>query len=190
MPAGGLHGEILAYVVEILRNHLEKKELKLLIDAFMMYRDFQGIKQRVAPDLLLMPYRAVPSSYDFDVEMPPLGAVEVTSPKSHLKDKEENLVLYTNLEIPSYLVIDAVTPKAELRKQIGLYLWRKEAGKIRRMHPDSEGYLLFPEMDVRVKAIGQRLIFCDNATGEMLHDTGQLDMLLKNERHRAEQERK
>ncbi len=38
MPAGGLHGEILAYIVEILRSHLEKKELKLLIDTFMMYR--------------------------------------------------------------------------------------------------------------------------------------------------------
>ena len=39
MPAGGLHGKILAYV---MRDFLERRELMLLMDTFMFYRDEEG----------------------------------------------------------------------------------------------------------------------------------------------------
>ncbi|MCP4353198.1 MAG: hypothetical protein GY795_47715 [Desulfobacterales bacterium] len=190
MPAGGLHGQILAYLMEILRDSLGKKELMLLMDTFMMYRDMRGIKQRVAPDLLLMPYRDFPpSSYDLDIEPSPLGVIEVTSPKSHLKDLKDNVPFYMGLGIPTYLAVDAITPKPRLREQIRLCMWRNRRGQGVRVQPDSEGYLLFPEMDIKVKAVGQRLIFSDNITGELLLDSVQLNLFLEEERQKTEQER-
>jgi len=39
MPAGGLHGQILTQIVELLRPHLKQQGLMCLVDAFMLYRD-------------------------------------------------------------------------------------------------------------------------------------------------------
>ncbi|MDM8552975.1 Uma2 family endonuclease [Desulfobacterales bacterium HSG2] len=175
MPAGGLHGQLLAYIMEILRIPLENRERMFLMDTFMLYRNRKGIKHRIAPDLLLMPFRfPPPSAYDLDREPPPLAVVEVTSPKSHLKDRKVNIPFYTGLGVPTYLVIDAVTPRAQLRNPFVLHLWRKTGRRVRKIRPDAEGRLLLPEMKISVRAEGQRLIFADSVTGEILRDTGQL----------------
>ncbi|MDM8523692.1 Uma2 family endonuclease [Desulfococcaceae bacterium HSG8] len=176
MPAGGLHGKLLNYISEILRDFLETKELMLLTDIFMMYRDSRGIKQRIGPDMLLMPFRPhPPSSYDLDTEPPPRFVGEVTSPGSHLKDLEDNVPFYAGLGIESYLIIDAITPRAEPQEQIGLHLWKRtRSGNVRRIRPDAEGYLPLPEMKVKIKARGQQLVFADIMTGEVLRDAGQM----------------
>ncbi|MDM8522902.1 Uma2 family endonuclease [Desulfococcaceae bacterium HSG8] len=175
MPAGGLHGKILAYIMEVLRDFLEKQGLMLLMDTFLLYRDMNGIRQRISPDLLLMPFRAFPpSSYDTDNEHPPLAVVEVTSPKSHLKDLKQNVSFYAGLGVTAYLAVDAVTPRSRLRDQIGLYLWHDPGSGICLTRPDSKGCLVIPEMKVTVKARGQELIFADSVTGRRLHDAGQL----------------
>jgi len=189
MPAGGLHGQLLAYVMEILRDFIELRDMMMLTDTFMLYRDYQGMRQRVAPDLLLMPFRAdPPSAYDLDIEPPPLFVAEVTSPDSHLKDLENNVSFYAAMGIPAYLVIDAVTPgtKPKPREQIGLYLWRSSGSLVRRARPDAEGYLPLPEMGVRVKAPGRKMIFSDIATGEILKDAGGLRQWGEEQRQRAE----
>jgi len=187
MPAGGLHGYLLNYFVEILRNALESRGLMLLADTFMLYRDSQGVKQRISPDLLLMPLRfPPPSAYNLDIEPPPSAVMEVTSPKSHLNDLKNKVLFYTRLGIPAYLVIDAVTPRAKLREQIALHLWRKIRGRMQQMQPDAEGYLELPEINIKIKAEGQRLIFADSATGEILHDAGEMKMIMLKERQRAE----
>ena len=104
MPGGGLHGQLLAYLMELLRATLKARGLMLLMDTFMLYRDKQGIKQRIAPDLLLMPFRfPPPSAYDLDVEPPPLCVVEVTSTKSHFRDLQQKVPFYLGLGIPFYL---------------------------------------------------------------------------------------
>ncbi len=190
MPAGGTHGRILNYIVEILRIPLKSKELMLLMDTFMLYRNSEGVRKRIAPDLLLMPFRSSePSSYDLDKESPPLAVFEVTSPKSHLKDLEENVPFYAGLGITSYLVVDAITPQSRLREQIGLHLWRNKKGLGLRMQPDTEGYFHIPEMNVSVKASGNSLIFKDSLTGEILHDTEQLRQLIEKGQQCAEQEK-
>ncbi len=187
MPAGGLHGYLLTYIVEILRSFTETQNRMLLADTFMLYRDRQGVKQRIAPDLLLMPLRfPPPSAYDLDIEPPPAAVMEITSPKSRLNDLKNKVLFYTGLGIPAYLVIDAVTPGAKLRERISLHLWRKIRGSMLQMQPDAEGYLSLPEMNIKVKAEGQRLGFADMATGEILHDAGELKMILLKERNRAE----
>ncbi len=190
MPAGGLHGKMLTYVAEILRDTLESNGLMLLVDTFMLYRDNNGVKQRIGPDLLLMPFRSsMPSSYDLDIEPPPLAVIEITSPGSHVKDLEKNVSFYTKLGIPSYLVIDAVTPQAKLREEIQLHLWRKRKPRAFKMRPDAEDYIHIPKMNVKIKASGNQLIFKDSLTDEILQDYGQLRKLFRTEQQRAEQEK-
>src|SRR5438874_719025 len=50
MPAGGLHGQLLAYIMELLRHLLEERQLMLLLDVFLLYRDESHTKQRIGPD--------------------------------------------------------------------------------------------------------------------------------------------
>ncbi|MDM8550315.1 Uma2 family endonuclease [Desulfobacterales bacterium HSG2] len=186
MPAGSLHGELVVYIMG-LRTFLKPQDRMLLVDSFLLYRDSQGVKHRIAPDLLVMPYRfPLPLAYDLDTEPPPLAVIEVTSPISHLKDKEENVPFYANLGIPAYLVIDAVTPEWLLREEVGLYLWRTEKGRVRQMEPDREGYLLLPEINMKIRADGYRMIFADSVNGMILKDSEELWMVRAAERLRAE----
>ncbi|MDM8550316.1 Uma2 family endonuclease [Desulfobacterales bacterium HSG2] len=190
MPAGGPHGQLLGYVMEVLQTFQKSQGRMLLMDAFMLYRNNRGIKRRVAPDLLAMPFRfPAPSSYDLDTEPPPLAVMEVTSPKSHLKDKEDNVLFYAGLGIPAYLVIDAITPQNRLREEIGLCLWRATKGQVRQMQPDREGYLLLPEINMKIRAEGYRMIFAEITTGRILKDNRQLQIMVAEERLRAAQER-
>lgn len=190
MPAGGLHAYLVTYFVEILRNFLETRGLMLLADTFMLYRDAQGIKQRISPDLLLMPFRfPPPSAYDLDIEPAPALVMEVTSPKSRIRDMKNKLFFYTGLGIRTYFVIDAVTSGAKLRRETGLHLWRKNRGMVQQIQPDAEGYLVVPETGIKVKAEGHRLLFADMISGEMLHDTGELKAIVLKEGQRAEKEK-
>jgi Uma2 family endonuclease len=187
MPEGGPHGQLSAYIYELLRSYLSEKDLMLLIDTFMLYRDKQGIKQRIAPDLLLMPLNfPAPSSYDMDVEPTPLCLVEITSPNSHKKDLEDNVSLYMDLlEVPTYLVIDAISPKGKLRDPIELHLWRKINKQVQKMAPDRSGYFALPQMGLKVGVQGQKIVFVDKASGEILLDTTALKNALAEEKEQA-----
>jgi Uma2 family endonuclease len=187
MPAGGLHGQLLAYLMEVLRATLKERGLMLLLDTFLLYRDPQGIKQRIAPDLLLMPYRfPPPSAYDLDIEPPPLSVVEVTSPKSHLQDLHHKVPFYFSLGISTYLVIDAVTPRSQLRKQIELHLWQRLDGQPSKI--ETAGECMIPEMGLTISAQGQQLYFTESATGKVLLNGEQWHQALQMAKQRAEME--
>lgn len=191
MPAGGLHGDLLTRFAEVVRAFLETRGIRFLADTFMLYRDERGVKQRISPDFLIMPFRSPPpSAYDLDVEPPPLAVVEITSSKSHMTDRGKKLRLYMGMGIPVYLVIDAITPGGKQRDPIRLTLWRKEKGRIREIPPDADGYLAVPEMHVKMKAEGRNLVVVDIKTGEILRDTGELIESELWERQRAEREKK
>jgi len=190
MPAGGLHGELLTYLAEILRDFLERKGLRFLADTFMLYRDAKGVKQRIAPDLLIMPYCSPPpSAYDLDKEPPPPAVAEITSPKSRSSDMEKKVIFYGSLSIPAYLAIDQVTDRGDPREQIGLHLWRKTGDKMCRVSPDEHGWLTVPEMKIKIKAQGQNLLLADMETGEELCDSSTLRQRAEMERQRADQEK-
>lgn len=175
MPAGGLHGKLLTYIAEILRHFLESQGIGFLADTFMIYRDSYGIRHRVAPDFLIIPLREdPPSAYDLDMEPPPEAVVEITSPKSRVKDMGKKVSSYMGLGISAYLVIDAITPFSVPRKKIELHLWRNIRGTISRVGPDKDGYLPVPEMSMKIKAEGRNLILADIGTGEILKDSGEL----------------
>ncbi len=187
MPAGGLHGQLLAYLVEVLRATLKERGLMLLLDTFLLYRDQRGVKQRIAPDLLLMPFRfPPPSAYDLDLESPPLSVVEVTSPKSHLQDLHHKVPFYFSLGISTYLVIDAVTPRSQLREQMELHLWQLLDGQPSKI--ETEGECRIPEMGLTISAQGQQLYFTESATGKVLLNGEQWREALQTETQRANYE--
>lgn len=187
MPAGGLHGQLLTYITEVLRVSLKKQGLMLLVDTFLLYRDSNNIKKRIAPDLLLMEdCFPAPSAYDLDTRTSPSCLIETTSPKSHLKDLQENVPFYFSLGVKTYLVIDAITPQQTLRNPIELHLWRKTKGQsYQKIEADSTGYFWLPEMNIKISAKQQRLTFINAATGEVLRDTEQFEQALEESEQRA-----
>jgi len=191
MPQGGPHGQLSGYLYGLLSSRLEQKNLMLLQDSFMLYRDQSGIKQRIGPDLLLMPLqKPAPASYDLDVKPPPRCLVEITSPKSHDKDLDSNLLLYASLGIKTYLAIDLMVPhQDEVREQIELHLFRLVSGRLVEKTPDKPGYLTLPEMGLKIKAAGQQLILVDKLTGEVLLDVTKLEEALESEVEKAKEAR-
>jgi Uma2 family endonuclease len=198
MPAGGPHGEMLAYLAENLKDFLKSREMRSLADTFMLYRDKKGDKQRIGPDLLIMPFRSpAPSSCDTENEPPPFAVAEITSPKSRKKDLEDNVALYTELiGIPAYLVIDLFTARGKLRKKPELHLWRRTNAGVMKMKPDRGGWLRVPETGMKIKAQKEKVLLADADTDEMLMDSGELKKraeaeaeLRKKETERAEQEK-
>jgi Uma2 family endonuclease len=186
MGDGGPHGQLSGYLMELLRSPLKKRGLMLLQNSFLLYRDHQGIKQRIAPDLLLMPFGfPAPSSYDLDLEPPPLCVVELTSPHSHKNDLKDKVSLYLGLDIPTYLIIDAIRPDDQLRQQIELHVWRREAGQACEMSPDVDGRLGLPEMGLHIQAQGRELLFIDDHTKEVLLDMDKLQAALEAEKQKA-----
>jgi Uma2 family endonuclease len=170
MPAGGLHGQILAYLMELLRLFLDRQGLMLLLDTFLLYRDEKNVKQRVAPDLLLMPFRfPPPTAYDLDIEPPPMLVVEVTSPDSHLKDLQANVAFYMGLGIYAYLAIDAVAPDGQMREPIEVHLWRYMQGTIQKIKPNRNA-LNIPEMGVQIFTRKDYIRLVDMGTGNPLYD--------------------
>ncbi len=189
MPQGGPHGQLSGYLFELLRSYLEQKDLMLLIDSFMLYRDKSGIKQRIGPDLLLMPLqKPVPSSYNLDVEPPPSLVIEITSPESHDKDLDSNLSLYASLGISTYLVIDLMVPHQDkVRKQIELHLFRLVKGRLVEKNPERKGYLILPEIGLKIKTEGQQIVLVDKLSGEVLLDGTELKSALESEVAKAKQ---
>lgn len=190
MPAGGPHGQLLTYMVELVRHVLAQRGLMLLVDTFLLYRDEAGVKQRIGPDLLLMPLRMEPpSAYDLDVEPPPLCVVEVASPKSQRRDFEEKMQFYMGLGIPAYLAINAINSAGRLRRRFELRLWRLIDGQPQEMELGEDDDFVLPEMGLQIMTEGQRIRFRDLATGTELLDSGELRTALEAEQRAREAER-
>lgn len=192
MPAGGPHGQILTYIMELVRHFLKARDLMFLPDIFVLYRDVAGVKRRIGPDLTLMPYRApAPWAYDLDVEPLPLLVAEITSRKSRLYDLEDKVDFYLGfLGIPACLVIDIIAPRDRLREQIELHLWRLIAGQPREVPPGADGSLALPEMGLRIFAEGQQIKFVDEATGEVLREIEEERQVRQAAESRVDEERK
>jgi Uma2 family endonuclease len=198
MPAGGPHGEMLAYLAENLKDFLKNRGMRSLPDTFMLYSDREDTEQRIGPDILIIPFCSpAPSSYDTQTEPPPFAAAEITSPKSRKKDLEDNVALYTEvIGIPAYLVIDLFTARRKLRKKPELHLWRRTEAGVSKMKPDSGGWLRIPEAGIKIKARKGGVLLADDDTGEIIMDSGELKKraeaeaeLRKKETERAEQEK-
>ncbi|MFL5802498.1 MAG: Uma2 family endonuclease [Roseiflexaceae bacterium] len=193
MPAGRFHNMYLQILAEMLSPLLERLKLILAIDVFLFYRDWEGRKQRVAPDALIaaamdLDDQQKGGSYNLDDEPLPRCVIEVTSPKSVLADHDGKRLFYAWLGIHEYLLLDIVHPEdpEHLRDQIDVYLWRLTDGVPAAVPPDTEGFVLLESIGVRLRADGRQLVFQVAETGEMLHTVIELTTLLADAEQRAE----
>ena len=189
MPGGGPHGKMLSHIVQVLEPVLESERLMLMVDCFMLYRDEGGTKQRIGPDLLLMPLGSLPSAYDLDVEPTPSCIIEVVSPDSRTRDMEDKVKFYMGIGVSTYLVVDQITPQGKLRQPIQLHVWRNVNGQTQKIQPKAHGYLL-PEMAVTLSVDGRALIFRHQVDGRVLYDNTQQTKRVQQEGKRADAEAK
>jgi Uma2 family endonuclease len=173
MPAGHAHGLYIQMLAEMLKPLLERLGMRLFIDVFIFYRDWEGRKQRIAPDALLAPggqqtFDDSLHKYDLDQEPVPLCAIEVISPGSREADLHGKRLFYAGLGIQEYLVLDVEDGQERLLPQIGVSLWRMEHGIQLPVTPDDQGFLLLESIGVRLRADGRKLVAHVAASGEPL----------------------
>jgi Uma2 family endonuclease len=192
MPAGRFHNLYLQTLVEMLKPLLVRLKLIIAIDTFLIYRDWEGRKQRVAPDALIAAAiesddRPRSGAYHLDEEPLPSCVIEITSPKSILADLYNKRLFYAWLGIHEYLALDVVQSEDPelLRDQIDVYLWRLVDGVPVAVSPDAEGFVLLESMSVRLRVDGQQLLLQVAETGEVLHTTVELTALLAKTEQRA-----
>lgn len=196
MPAGHEHSLYIQILAEMLTAVLERRGLRRFIDVFIFYRDWEGRKQRIAPDLLIAPGpEPAPKqgvhSFDLDVEPVPLCVVEIISPSSRKADTRSKGLFYAALGIREYLLLDVEDEDEQLLDPIGIGLWRLDNGVTAPVAPDGEGYLTLETIGVRLRAEGRRLVAYDIATGELLRTNHELlAALAATEQARQEAERR
>jgi Uma2 family endonuclease len=194
MPAGHYHSLYLQVLAEMLAPVLERLKLRRFIDVFIFYRDWEGRKQRIAPDMLIAPPREAdpdesPHAYDLDIEPVPLCVVEIISPGSRQADSLDKKLFYAALGISEYMLLDVEDQHERLLDQVGLTLWRLEGDLPAPVAPDAEGYLRLETIGVRLRADSRRLVAQDLATGEPLRTGSELAAALAEaEQARAEAE--
>lgn len=198
MPAGHTHNLYLITLAQMLAPHLQQQGRYIAVDVFVFYRDWEGRRQRIAPDALIAPTTELSEaqqlkSYDLDVEALPLCVVEVTSESSKASDWQRKRLFYASLGISEYLLIDILDDdNPELLKlQTDLYVWQLQDNPLVEAAPDQEGFLHLESIGVRIRADGQQLVAQVIATGEMLHTTTELrEALAAEEQARREAEQR
>jgi hypothetical protein len=185
-------------LAEMLRPVIERLGMRLFIDVFIFYRDWEGRKQRIASDALVAPPTADSGSdealhkYDLDNEPLPLCAIEVISPGSRDADTHGKRLFYAVLGIQEYLLLDVEDDDERLLPQIGVSLWRMENGVQLPVAPDAEGFLVLESIGVRLRADGRKLVARVAASGEPLLTSPELVAALESAeqaRQQAEQAR-
>lgn len=176
MPSGGAHGVIMGYIFAILEPFLKKRDLMLLLDIFMLYRDENGVKRRVGPDLVFTQLEEQePSAYDLDDRQPPTCLGEIISPDSRTQDVEDKLAKYTALGIRRYFVVDALDENGLPSGSVSFRVWF--LGMEQR--PDENGFLLLPELGVKVLPKAEKIRFFELESSEPLPDAESWEALTK-----------
>jgi Uma2 family endonuclease len=185
MPAGRFHSRYMKLLSQLFDPLLERLGLYLLLDVFIFYRDWEGRKQRIAPDALIAPVftelddEQAARSYDLDVEPTPLCVIELTSPESHERDQDRKPFAYALLGIKEYLLLDIVDTDGKLRPQVGVTLWRLDERGYTVVEPDAEGFVTLDTIGVRLRADGRRLIALVVGTNEQLHTAMEMQTALE-----------
>lgn len=179
MPAGRFHNLYLQILAEMLGPLLGRMGLEAVIDVFIFYRDPEGRKQRIAPDMVIAPVTELSDeqkarSYDLDVEPLPPCVIEIVSPRSREYDLEQKPFLYAFLGIDECVVLDILGEQGRVRPQIGVTLWRLGPEGMAVVPPDDEGSVTLETIDVRLRADGQRLVARIASTGELLRSSTEL----------------
>lgn len=193
MPASPIHNDYLYTIADMLYPHLLRLKLCLLLDAFLGYRDEEGIKQRIAPDGNIIPcesldfLKQLQGGYDLDDYPVPPCLIEVVSPDSFEKDIDKQYRLYEWLGVTEYLVVRVVNKKGAILDQIELWLWRLEHGKYVEVSADDAGFFPMQSIKVRIRADGHDIIMLHLETGERLLTNVEQELVRKQAEKRADE---
>ena len=177
MPQGPLHDILNSIISEVLRPYLDKLGLNLWKDVFLLYRDRKGIKQRIAPDIMLdIPGNELMEvSWDLDQRPLPKIVGEITSPRSRADDYKKNRLLYQSMGIENYLVIDGLDKKGKETGFIKNSLWING----RKVKPDKDGFLTVTDLQVTVKEKSPELVFYDLVQRQPLLRQNEKDQVIE-----------
>ncbi len=193
MPAGIWHNTCMLILASMLMTYLPRRGLSLFFDAFLLYRDANGKKQRIAPDIVIttmqLEGKQQPPGGAYDLEMypPPVCLIEVTSPKSNWKDYQQVRKLYASWDVAEYLIVDVVDRQGNQRAQTGLTLLRLNGTDYQEVTAAADGFLEMQTLGLRIRADGMRLVLQEGATGEFLHTPQEFQAELQ-EAERRQQE--
>ena len=166
MSAGAFHNQLIAWFMEVLRHFLAQREQALLPDVLMLYRDEEGVRQRISPDLSLVPLSDNKTySYNLDNRPTPRFIIELISPESMQDDTEKKVALYEHLGVQEYLAIDL----ADLTVS-ALYFWQLVSGQLRRVTL-SDNSVNIQAMGVNIRLNDGVLTLVELATGQQLEDS-------------------
>ncbi len=175
MRASITHNIYLYTTALALMPHIEQLGLLLCIDAFMLYRDAHNVRQRIAPDITIVPadqhtqHQGNQETYDLDICPPPVCIIEVITPTSNEKDLDIQRPLFQSLGISEYLVLAFIEKTGQAgRSQMQLSLWRLVEGHYMQVWEDEEGFLPMQSINIRIRADGRNLVMLNMTTGEKL----------------------
>lgn len=152
MPSGRNHNLYIHWLMQMLETYLEEHGFQVMADVFLFYRDGEGRKQRIAPDMLLAPgfrlFDTSNASYDLDMEPLPVCLVEAVSPSSVERDQETKAARYARLGISEYLLLHIEDERGNLLPAISIEVWHLQDGAYVPTAPDVEGCWLLASVGV------------------------------------------
>lgn len=188
-PAGRFHSAYLQTLAELLCPVLEQSGLMLVMDTYLLYRDWENRLQRMAVDVLIAPPADEPDdeqtayAYNLDTEPLPRCVIELTSVRNQAPAARHKRLHYAALGIGEYMLLDIVDAEGRMRPQIEVSLWRLADELPLPVPADEEGYVTLESIGVRLRAQGQHLEARWQATGELLRTSRELMQALEAAEH-------
>ncbi|MEM7535243.1 MAG: hypothetical protein AAF639_23910 [Chloroflexota bacterium] len=193
MSAGWVHNDSLGDMRSDMKGIAKERGWQLYTDNFLLYRNNEKSRDRVAPDLLIVPYRdkkTLTSSYDMETQPMPLCAMEIVSPSSKNKDEQIHQLYVEYLNIPTCVVIWLIDDDGNYLDDPSIDVWQRnpETGRAESATPDNEGRYYLPELQLWIGLKENAVYFVDDVTGQMLVDVGTERLMRQAAEQRAEQE--
>lgn len=194
MPAGLRHNKNLGNMWSKLDPIADERGWLLYMDNFMLYRNEENKRDRVAPDLLIVPYRddeMATTSYDIESQSLPYCAIEIVSPSSKEKDEKIHTFYLEYLHIPTCVIIQLVDEDGWYLPNPSIAVWHRDAktGRAIAATPDDDGKYYLPELQLWIGLKNTTIYFVDEVTGETLADVGTERFRRQAAEKRMEQER-
>lgn len=195
MPAGFVHNDSLGDMRSEIKGVAKERGWLLYMDNFLLYRNKKNIRNRVAPDLLIVPYRddkLLTSSYDIETQPLPLCAIEIVSPSSEEKDGAIHALYVEYLKIPTCVVIWLIDGNGDPLENPSIDVWHRHpaTGRAIAATPDDEGKYYLPELQLSIGLKDKSVYFVDEVTGETLADVSAERQMRQAAEQQVEQEQR
>ncbi|MEM7531336.1 MAG: hypothetical protein AAF639_04110 [Chloroflexota bacterium] len=193
MSASFVHNDSLGDMRSEMKGIAKERGWTLYMDNFLLYRNQENIRDRVAPDLLVVPYRdrkKLTSSYDMETQPLPMCAIEIVSPSSETKDEQIHQLYVEYLKIPLCVVIWLIDDDGDYLDNPSIRVWYRDqkTGHATSAIPDEEGKYYLPELQLWIGLNAKSVYFVDEVTGETLAGVGTERLMRQAAEQQAKQE--